>query len=937
MTLDMTASVEQHSPKSSSMESSLTSQASVGIMCGSSEKEDFEKSMLLIEDEEPEENPEDPCTSGNSVAFAPTRSVSTPVVASPPMGQVIPSSVSSPAVIKDSESSSSTEGSYQRHQAKRNSWLNGLLVCLRPVWGMLGKSGTHFQTGQDDWEIPFENIQDLQWLGSGAQGAVFLGELEGELVAVKKVREKNETDIRHLRHLRHPNIVTFKGVCTQAPCYCIIMEFCPYGQLYEMLRSDHAIPPNKLVDWCQQIVAGMDYLHQNRIIHRDLKSPNVLISLNEVLKISDFGTCRQLNDISTKMSFAGTVAWMAPEIIRHEPCSEKVDIWSFGVVLWELLTREVPYKDVDSSAIIWGVGSNSLHLPVPVGCPEAFRILLKQCWSPKPRNRPSFHHIQLYLETAAKEILEMPEEEFVQSQGNWRREIEEYMQNFQDEDNRIPLVEEDLVKQRREELRHAQDIREHYERKLERANSLYMELATCLLQLEQRERDLLQREENLQVHANRAGDKMYKKHIVRPLLRAHERLTKKRSLKSQSQQGKTTEEASECQDQPNAKKTPHLYLTNPGVGRSTGQAAVYVAEVPHKREIEVVCSEHSPHSSFHQNLDLSGSDDICHGRRAVIYNLKDHGHHHQFPCEGHNSQSKNVAVSESYSNSNVANNAAVSSDFFVHRNHPVHHEQKSKNDSSYSGVPIVHSSPAKNFRKQQRYAEQARLYGVLKEDNSNETKTDIFMESNHQYYPDPSNGNRTIFYGKMYPPEAGGGRFPVNAFRTGSVENLDHANRRHSLILPVPGGAMRDLGGSYNNIYCSQDRKPCGNMETETVMQDRDGNILKKRWYHSQVLNPDNSAIHVAEDQQDYSPPGEMLSEISNLRLAGGHQDITPFVHRHLRRHTMTDAGSMIPHQDPAEMNRLNRNSLPPMYDTYGAADRGSPSRNPAAVAQALW
>lgn len=62
----------------------------------------------------------------------------------------------------------------------------------------------------DEWEIPFENIQDLQWVGSGAQGAVFLGELDGELVAVKKVREKEETDIKHLRHLRHPNIVTFK-------------------------------------------------------------------------------------------------------------------------------------------------------------------------------------------------------------------------------------------------------------------------------------------------------------------------------------------------------------------------------------------------------------------------------------------------------------------------------------------------------------------------------------------------------------------------------------------------------------------------------------------------------------------------------------------------------------------------------------------------------
>ena len=74
----------------------------------------------------------------------------------------------------------------------------------------------------------------------------------------------------------------------------------------------------------------------------------------------------------------GTVAWMAPEVIRNEPCNEKVDIWSFGVCLWELLTCEIPYRNVDSSAIIWGVGSNSLQLPIPSTCPEVgtFNIFL---------------------------------------------------------------------------------------------------------------------------------------------------------------------------------------------------------------------------------------------------------------------------------------------------------------------------------------------------------------------------------------------------------------------------------------------------------------------------------------------------------------------------------------------------------------------------------
>lgn len=192
-------------------------------------------------------------------------------------------------------------------QSKAHGWFNGILGCLKPVWSIIGKNATN-ENRSDDWEIPFENIRDLEWLGSGAQGAVFMGRINNERVAVKKVKEKCETDIRHLRKLNHPNIVAFRGVCTQAPnCYCIVMEYCPFGQLYDLLKSGQEVPPHKVVDWSKQIASGMNYLHLHKIIHRDLKSPNVLITYNDVLKISDFGTSKQWNDRSTKMSFAGTV------------------------------------------------------------------------------------------------------------------------------------------------------------------------------------------------------------------------------------------------------------------------------------------------------------------------------------------------------------------------------------------------------------------------------------------------------------------------------------------------------------------------------------------------------------------------------------------------------------------------------------------------------
>ena len=349
-------------------------------------------------------------------------------------------------------------------------------------------------------------------MGSGAQGAVFVGRWRNEQVAVKKVKDVEETNIHHLRKLNHPNIVQFRGVCTQSPCYAIVMEFCPFGPLFDFLRDGRdRVPPKRLVDWTKQLGSGMKYLHDNKIIHRDLKSPNILIGRNEVIKISDFGTSRAwAGDQSTCMSFAGTVAWMAPEVIRNEPCNEKVDIWSFGVCLWELLTCEVPYRNVDSSAIIWGVGSNSLQLPIPSTCPEGFKLLVKQCWAAKPRNRPSFKHILLHLDIAAVEILSFKPEDYFRTQQSWKMEVREHNERNQRMKNGggnvimgAALPEEILIKKRQEELRHAEDIKELYKKKLDKVNVLFQELSAWKLQLEDKEKGLARRERQICIQSSK--------------------------------------------------------------------------------------------------------------------------------------------------------------------------------------------------------------------------------------------------------------------------------------------------------------------------------------------------------------------------------------------------------------------------------------------------
>lgn len=385
------------------------------------------------------------------------------------------------------------------HPDKPIGWMHGLLGCMKPVLSFIGKAGVidikHKQT--EDWEIPYESITKMEYIGSGAQGTVFSGELNNEIVAVKKVRDFKDTDIKHLRKLDHENIIKFKGVCTQAPVFCIIMEFCPYGPLQNILKEEEVVLPSRLVSWAKQIALGMQYLHSHKIIHRDLKSPNILIGAHEVVKISDFGTSREWNEISTKMSFAGTVSWMAPEVIRHEPCSEKVDIWSYGVVLWEMLTCEIPYKDVQSSAVIWGVGNNSLQLPIPSTCPAGFKLLVQLCWSIKPRNRPSFSIILNHLEIAGPELLKQSEKEFFETQRSWKQEIRSHMKQITQNGTSIHKYEQDLIKRRQAEWQHAQDIRIVYEQKLDKTNKLYRELTECKAQLEEKEKEIAEREKKL--------------------------------------------------------------------------------------------------------------------------------------------------------------------------------------------------------------------------------------------------------------------------------------------------------------------------------------------------------------------------------------------------------------------------------------------------------
>lgn len=381
----------------------------------------------------------------------------------------------------------------------------GFISCFRPMFGYFGtKPPAEIKKSEDEeWEIPFDAISELEWLGSGSQGAVFRGQYENRTVAVKKVNQLKETEIKHLRHLRHKNIIEFLGVCSKSPCYCIVMEYCSKGQLCTVLKTKNTITRELFSEWVMEIADGMHYLHQNKVIHRDLKSPNILVSQDDSIKICDFGTSHlQKKNDSTMMSFCGTVSWMAPEMIKKEPCNEKVDVYSFGVVLWEMLTRETPYANIQQMAIIFGVGTNILSLPMPEEAPRGLVLLIKQCLSQKGRNRPSFSHIRQHWEIFKPELFEMTEEEWQVAWDSYR----EFARAIQypstvTRDHGGPksafAMEEEIQRKRHEQLNHIKDIRHMYEAKLKRTNKMYDKLQGCFSELKLKEHELAEWERDL--------------------------------------------------------------------------------------------------------------------------------------------------------------------------------------------------------------------------------------------------------------------------------------------------------------------------------------------------------------------------------------------------------------------------------------------------------
>ena len=326
--------------------------------------------------------------------------------------------------------------------------------------------------------VDFERLELKELIGAGGFGQVYRATWQGQEVAVKAARRDPEQDAaaaaesvrreaRLFAMLRHPNIIQLRGVCLRQRHLCLVLDFARGGSLNRELaaaasdprapgpRRARRIPPQVLVNWAVQIARGMLYLHEEAVVpilHRDLKSSNILLLekiehddiCNKTLKITDFGLAREWHR-TTRMSAAGTYAWMAPEVIRSSLFSKGSDIWSYGVLLWELLTGEVPYRGIDGLAVAYGVAVNKLTLPIPSTCPEPFAKLMKECWEQDPHIRPSFALILQQLTAIEEAVLtNMPQESFHSMQEDWKLEIQQMFSELRTKEKELRSREEEL-------------------------------------------------------------------------------------------------------------------------------------------------------------------------------------------------------------------------------------------------------------------------------------------------------------------------------------------------------------------------------------------------------------------------------------------------------------------------------------------------------------
>ncbi|XP_037668327.1 tyrosine-protein kinase HCK isoform X2 [Choloepus didactylus] len=260
---------------------------------------------------------------------------------------------------------------------------------------------------KDAWEIPRESLKLDKKLGAGQFGEVWMATYNKHTkVAVKTMKpgsmsvEAFLAEANIMKTLQHDKLVKLHAVVTKEPIY-IITEFMAKGSLLDFLKSEEGSkqPLPKLIDFSAQIAEGMAFIEHRNYIHRDLRAANILVSASLVCKIADFGLARIIEDeYMAREGAKFPIKWTAPEAINFGSFTIKSDVWSFGILLMEIITYgRIPYPGMTNPEVIRAL-ERGYRMPRPEHCPEALYSIMTRCWKNRPEERPTFEYIQSVLD-----------------------------------------------------------------------------------------------------------------------------------------------------------------------------------------------------------------------------------------------------------------------------------------------------------------------------------------------------------------------------------------------------------------------------------------------------------------------------------------------------------------------------------------------------------
>ncbi|XP_053169066.1 inactive tyrosine-protein kinase 7 isoform X1 [Hemicordylus capensis] len=271
----------------------------------------------------------------------------------------------------------------------------------------------------DKMHFPRSNLQTITTLGKGEFGEVFLAKAKGiedneteVLVLIKSLQTRDEQlqlDFRRefemFGKLNHSNVVRLLGLCREAEPHYMVLEYVDLGDLKQFLRisrtKDEKLKPQPIstkqkVSFCCQVALGMEHLSNSRFVHKDLAARNCLVSAQRQVKVSSLSLSKDVYNSEYYHYHQAWIPlrWMPPEAVLEDEFSTKSDVWSFGVVMWEIFTLgEMPYSKLVDEEVLTGLQSGKMKLPHPEGCPSKLSKVMQRCWAPSPKDRPSFSEI----------------------------------------------------------------------------------------------------------------------------------------------------------------------------------------------------------------------------------------------------------------------------------------------------------------------------------------------------------------------------------------------------------------------------------------------------------------------------------------------------------------------------------------------------------------